>query len=49
MRVDGGLIIEISEGELYKYYLDREMFEIMSFTDYMDSFRRSGCNVIINQ
>ena len=33
MNVDGGFITEISENELYRYYLDREMFEIMSFTD----------------
>ena len=49
MKIDGGFITEISESELYRYYLDREMFEIMSFTDYMDSFRRSGCNVIIDE
>ena len=49
MKIDGGFITEISESELYGYYLDREMFEIMSFTDYMDSFRRNGCNVIIDE
>lgn len=49
MKIDGGFITEISESELYGYYLDREMFEIMSFTDYMDSFRRNGCDVIIDE
>ena len=49
MKVDGGSITEILESELYRYYLDREMFEIMSFTDYMNSFRRNGCNVIIDE
>ena len=49
MNVDGGFITEISENELYRYYLDREMFEIMSFTDYTDSFKRSGCNIIIDE
>jgi hypothetical protein len=49
MKIDGGFITEILESELYRYYLDQEMFEIMSFTDYMDSFRRNGCNVIIDE
>ena len=49
MKIDDGLISEILESELYRLYLQREMFEIMSFTDYIDSFQRYGCNVIINE
>jgi hypothetical protein len=49
MKIEGAFITEILESELYRYYLDREMFEIMIFTDYIDSFRRNGCNVIIDE
>ena len=49
MKIDGGFITEISENELYQYYLDREMFEIMSFPDYKDGFKRNGCNVTIDE
>ena len=49
MKIDDGLISELLESELYGLYLQREMFEVMSFTDYMDSFKRYGCTVIIDE
>jgi len=48
MKIEGGLIVEISEEELMRYYLDRDMDEIMSFNDYKNGFIRCGC-IVLNE
>jgi len=49
MKIDGGFISEVTESELYQYYLTREMYEIMSFPDYVREFKQNGCNIIADE
>ena len=45
MIVSDGKIVEITEQELYHLWLERGMDDILSFPDYIDSFRSAGCVV----
>lgn len=45
MKVSDGKIVEISEAELFDMWLERGMDDLMSFPDYVHSFRTAGCKV----
>jgi hypothetical protein len=49
MKIVNGKIVETTEGELFTYYLERDIDDIMSFADYLDAFKRNGCNVILGR
>lgn len=36
MKVENGIIVECTENELFKYYLEQEWDNIYSFPDYMN-------------
>ena len=46
MKVENGLIVEITENELFSLYLDREMEDAISFYDYKARMEAAGCVVI---
>lgn len=45
MKVEDDKIVEATKEELFRLWLDREMYMLMSFPDYVDRFKRCGCNV----
>ena len=46
MKIDNGKIVEATENELYKVYLDRGMDDIVSFTEYKVMMRGAGCKIV---
>jgi hypothetical protein len=46
MKVENGLIVEITENELFSLYLDRELEDAISFYDYKARMEAAGCVVI---
>ena len=45
MKEIDGKITEATANELYSLYLQREMDLIMSFPEYVEAMRMSGCEV----
>lgn len=37
---------EITENTLYEYYLEDEIYNLMSFPEYMNIFNINGCKII---
>lgn len=46
MKTEKGIIVEISEKELFSLYLDREMDDVMSFSEYQARMEHAGCVVV---
>lgn len=46
MKVENGLIVEITENELFSLYLDRGYDNIMSFLEYKTRMEALGCGII---
>lgn len=46
MKIDNGKIVEATENELYKVYLDRGMDDIFSFTEYKVMMQGAGCKIV---
>lgn len=46
MKVIDGKIVEITDEELFRVYLSREIDEIMSYRQFKDEFKELGCIVI---
>ena len=46
MKVENGKIVEITENELFKLYLDRGMDDIYSFPQYVEMFKKAGCVIL---
>lgn len=46
MRTENGKIVEITEDELYSLWLERGIYDIMSFTEYMFRFEELGTKII---
>lgn len=46
MKVTDGKIVEITEQELYRLYLDRHYDMVMPFDEYRYYFEEAGCVVI---
>lgn len=46
MKVENGLIVEITENELFSLYLERELEDALSFYEYKQRMRETGCAVI---
>ena len=46
MKVEDGLIVEITENELFSLYLERELEDALSFYEYKQRIREAGCVVI---
>ena len=46
MKTENGVIVEISENELFSLYLSREMDDVMSFSEYQTRMENAGCVVI---
>lgn len=45
MKVEDDKIVEATKEELFRLCLCREMDMLMSFPDYVERFKRCGCNV----
>ena len=45
MKTENGKIVEITEGDLFKLYLDRGMDDIMDFNEYRHRMEAAGCVV----
>ena len=45
MKVTDGKIVEITERELYRLYLDRHYDMVMDFKEYRWNFEKAGCVV----
>lgn len=43
MKVENGLIVEITENELFSLYLERELEDAISFYDYKNRMEAAGC------
>lgn len=43
MKIEDGLIVEISENELFSLYLDRGFDNVMDFNEYKVRMEASGC------
>ena len=46
MKVENGKIVEITENELFKLYLDGGMDDIYSFPQYVEMFKKAGCVIL---
>lgn len=46
MKIENEKIVEITENELFKLYLDREMDDIMDFNEYKWRMEKAGCTVV---
>lgn len=46
MKVENGLIVEITENELFSLYLDKGYDNVMSFSEYKTLMELSGCAII---
>lgn len=46
MTIKDDKIVEITESELFDYYLTRGWDDIMSFTEFKEKFSKSGCKVV---
>ena len=46
MKVVDNIIVEATELELYKLYLKREMYDVLSFYDYLLRFKELGCKIL---
>ena len=46
MKIDNGKIVEATENELYKVYLDRGMDDIVSFTEYKVMMQGADCKIV---
>ena len=45
MKVVKGKIVEATENELFRLYLDREMDDVMDFHEYKARMQKAGCEV----
>lgn len=45
MKIELGHIVEATEVELMEYYLTRGWDDIMSFPDFLERMKASGCKV----
>ena len=46
MKVKRGKIIEATRGELFNYYLSRELDDVYSFLDYVELMKKAGTKII---
>ena len=46
MKIEDGKIVEATENELFDYYLTRCWDDIMSFPEFLERMKRSGCKVL---
>ena len=49
MKIEDGLIVEITENELFSLYLEKGYDDVMSFNEYMGRMEASGCVVVKEQ
>ena len=45
MKVVKGKVVEATENELFRLYLDREMDDVMDFHEYKARMKEAGCDV----
>lgn len=45
MKIENNKIIEATEGELYKFWLDREYDDIMDFVSFLRKMKELGVKV----
>jgi len=45
MEIKNGKIIKATEVELFKYYIEREYEDILSFPDYLDRMKNIGVEI----
>ena len=46
MKIVDGKIVEATENELFSLYLEREMDDAISFTEYVMRMQCAGCKVV---
>ena len=46
MKIENGKIIEATRDELYSRWLRQKLENIMTFPEYLEQMRRSGCKVL---
>ena len=46
MKIVDGKIVEATENELFRLYLEREMDDAISFTEYVVRMQKAGCEVV---
>lgn len=49
IKIENGKIIRATESELFALYLDREMDDVISFTEYVVRMQQAGCEVIVGE
>ena len=49
MKIENNMIVEATETELFCEWLKREFDDIMSFTQYKESMKRTGVKIIENK
>jgi hypothetical protein len=45
MKIKNGRIAEATEQELYSYWLNRSLDDVLSFPDFLSANIRAGCKV----
>ena len=45
MEIKNGKIIKATEAELFKYYIEREYEDILSFPDYLGKMKNVGVEI----
>lgn len=46
MKIVDGKIVEATENELFRLYLEREMEDALSFAEYVMRMQDAGCKVV---
>ena len=46
MKTTDGKIVEITDKELFRVYLSREIDEVMSYREFKDRFKELGCIIV---
>ena len=46
MKIENGKIIEATESELYSVYLQRELYELYDFHDYLKRCEDAGTKIV---
>lgn len=49
IKIENGKIIRATESELFALYLDREMDDVISFTEYVVRMQQAGCEIIVGE
>ena len=46
MKIRKNKIVEATEKELFKYYMDSDWYQLLPFDEYLKNMKEHGCKII---